>query len=94
MPDAGGRRGAAPSSRAPTATVTLPSGGTVQGRLIRIDDFIVTIEQPGGTPRSFSRRGDSPKVDITDPLKPHRDLLAKYTDKEIHDITAFLVAAK
>ena len=35
-----------------------------------------------------------PKVDITDPLKPHRDLLPKYSDKEIHDITAYLVTLK
>jgi cytochrome c oxidase cbb3-type subunit III len=95
MPDTGGRGGAAPpKSRTPTAVVTLPAGGTVQGRVIRIDDFVITIEQADGTPRSFTRRGDVPKVEITDPLKPHRDLLPKYTDKEIHDITAFLATVK
>ena len=77
-----------------TATVTLPSGQKIQGRLIRIDDFLVTVQQADGTPRSFGRTGDVPKVEITDPLKPHRDLLGKYTDKEIHDITAYLAGVR
>jgi cytochrome c oxidase cbb3-type subunit 3 len=96
MPTAGRGRGGAPLSNVPptTATVTLPSGQTVTGRLRRIDDFLVTLEQADGTSRSFTRTGDSPKVEIADPLKPHRDLLPKYTDKEIHDITAYLVTLK
>jgi cytochrome c oxidase cbb3-type subunit III len=93
-PGRGGRATAASTSRAPSATVTLPSGEKAQGRLIRIDDFIVTIELSDGTPRSFTRHGDVPKVDLVDPLKPHRDLLRQYTDKEIHDITAYLVTVK
>ncbi len=75
-------------------TVTLPSGERFEGRLISIDDFVVTLEQADGTPRSFGRHGDVPQVDIHDPLKPHRDLLPKYTDKEIHDITAYLATIK
>jgi cytochrome c oxidase cbb3-type subunit 3 len=93
-PARGGLPGAAPNSRVPAVTVTLPSGEKAQGRLVRIDDFIVTIELPDGTSRSFSRHGDSPKVDVTDPLKPHRDLLRQYTDTEIHNITAYLVTIK
>ncbi len=38
--------------------------------------------------------GDVPKVEIVDPVKPHRDLLPRYTDKEIQDITAYLVSLK
>jgi cytochrome c oxidase cbb3-type subunit 3 len=77
-----------------TATVTLPSGERVGGRLLRIDDFTLTIVQADGTPRSFSRRGDVPAVAIDDPVKPHRDLLPTYTDEEIHDLTAYLVTLK
>ncbi len=97
MPSAaGGGRAGGVSTRVPptTVTVTLPSGGRVQGRLLRIDDFVVTLEQPNGMPRSFGRRGDVPKVEITDPLEPHEDLLPQYTDAEIHDITAYLVGIK
>ncbi len=89
-------RGTGPGSnlRPVTAVVTQPSGERSEGRLLRIDDFTVTIVPADGMPRSFGRRGDVPKVEIIDPVKPHRDLLPRYTDKEIQDITAFLVSLK
>jgi cytochrome c oxidase cbb3-type subunit 3 len=97
----GGRRGrgaAAPpgaaDARAVTATVKLPSGETVEGRVVRIDDFLVSIRQPDDTIRTFTRTGDVPKVEVHDPMKAHRDLLGTYTDKEMHDITAYLVTLK
>jgi len=91
----GGRGGAASGARPATvtATVTMP-GETVEGRLVRIDDFFVTVEQADGTQRTMRRVGDKPKVEIHDPLKGHRDLLPTYTDKDIHDVTAYLVTLK
>ena len=77
-----------------TVTVTLPSGEKVEGDLGRIDDFIVSLTQPDGTARTFRREGETPKVEVHDPLKPHKDLLPVYTDKEIHDVTAYLVTIK
>jgi cytochrome c oxidase cbb3-type subunit III len=77
-----------------TVTVTTPDGKTVDGRLGRIDDFIVTLTEPDGTSRSFRRDDDVPKVEVHDPMKPHEDLLRVYTDKDIHDVTAYLVTLK
>jgi cytochrome c oxidase cbb3-type subunit 3 len=77
-----------------TVTVTPPNGPKVEGVLGRIDDFIVTLTQADGTTRSFRRDGDTPKVEVHDPLKPHKDLLSVYTDKDIHDVTAYLVTIK
>lgn len=74
-----------------TVTVTLPNGQKVEGNLGRIDDFIVTLTEADGTSRSIRRDGDTPKVEVHDPLKPHKDLLRVYTDKDIHDVTAYLV---
>lgn len=95
---AGGRgRGAPPSGpnpRAITATITQPSGEKVEGRLVRIDDFYVAIAQEDGTVRSFTRRGDIPKVELKDPLDGHRKLLAELTDKNMHDVTAYLASLK
>jgi len=84
----------APSRRTVTAAVTAASGETVEGRLIGIDDFLVTVELADGTTRSFRRNGDVPKVVVHDPMKVHRDLWAEYTDKDIHDVTAYLVTLK
>ena len=86
-PDATGRRTA-------TVSVTLPSGESVEGRLIQIDDFLVTVGLADGTVRTFRRDEDVPKVDVHDPMKAHRDLMAVYTDKDIHDVTAYLVTLK
>ena len=77
-----------------TVTVTLPSGENVEGRLVRIDDFMVTVALADGTLRTFRRDGDVPKVEVHDPMQAHRDLLTVYTDKDIHDLTAYLVTLK
>ncbi|MBI3262319.1 MAG: c-type cytochrome [Acidobacteria bacterium] len=77
-----------------TVTVTLPTGPKVEGRLRRIDDFNVTLTLADGTDRTFRRDGDTPAVEIHDPLTPHRNLLSTYTDEEIHNLTAFLVTVK
>ena len=90
-------RGAAPNApnpRAVTAVVTLPSGEKVEGRLLRIDDFFVSLTLADGTSRSFTRQGASPRVEVRDPLEPHRVLLTVYTDKDMHDVTAFLATLK
>ena len=35
-----------------------------------------------------------PKVELKDPYTPHKDLYTVYTDKNIHDTTAYLVTLK
>jgi cytochrome c oxidase cbb3-type subunit III len=90
----GGRRGAPqPASRA-TATVVLPSGESVAGELVQIDDFLVSIKLSDGTIRTVRRDGDIPKVTVQDPMKGHKDLLSDLTDQNIHDVTAYLVTLK
>ncbi len=91
----GGRGGGSPSNVRPTTvTVTTPSGEKAEGRLVRIDDFIVTLGEPDGGQRTFRRDGDVPKVEIHDPYKPHRDMLPTYSDKDIHNLTSYLVTLK
>jgi mono/diheme cytochrome c family protein len=97
MPNGGGRggRGASTVNVPPTTvTVTLASGQKIAGRLGRIDDFLVTLTDAEGRLRSFPRTGDKPQVEIHEPMQPHLDLLPVYTDREIHDVTAYLVTLK
>jgi len=94
-----GRRGGPPpgapdSRRTIMVTVSLPSGEKVEGRLFRIDDFFVTVGMDDGSTRTIRREGDVPKVEVRDPMQAHRDLFAVYTDKDIHDVTAYLVTLK
>ena len=90
----GGRGGEAASARMVTATVTMPSGESAEGQLVRIDDFLVTLRLADESLRTFRRSGNLPKVEIGDPMKGHKDLLAVYTDKDMHDVTAYLVTLK
>ena len=99
MPGGEGRGRGAPSPAAAnlkpvTATITTADGQRYEGRLMRIDEFVVSIVDADGSTRSFRREREVPVVDIHDPLQQHRALLRTYTDKDIHDVTAYLVSLK
>jgi mono/diheme cytochrome c family protein len=86
-----GARGTRPSRPMPLlVTATLPSGQQVEGQLVRIDDFIVSLITSDGAQYSIRRDNKSAKVDVRDPLQPHKDLLKLYSDKDIHNVTAYL----
>jgi mono/diheme cytochrome c family protein len=77
------------------ATVTLPSGETATGGLVRLTDFEVTLyDAVSGRMRSWLRNGDVPKVVVSDPLQAHVDQLSKWTDADMHNMTAFLASLK
>jgi mono/diheme cytochrome c family protein len=94
------RRGGIPGSpawedknavRATVATET----GPVTGAIVRLTDFEVTIFDPAaGQQRSFLRDGDTPKVVVTDPLQAHLDQMLKWTDADMHNVTAYLASLK
>ena len=77
-----------------TVKVTTRSGEVVSGALDRVDDFSVSLRDASGKYHSFLREGDTPKVEITDPLRAHVEMLPKYTDADIHNVTAYLVTLK
>ena len=94
-----GRRGGgavpAPAPARPvTAAVTFPDGQKVEGVLMRLDDFYVVLRLTDGVQRTIPRDGERPLVEVRDPLAGHRDLLPKYTDRDIHNVTAYLASLK
>lgn len=84
----GGRGGGSPQK----VTVTVASGETISGTLKRQDDFDISMYDAQGNYHSWPR--DSVKVQIEDKLAGHRELLAKYTDQDMHNLTAYLVTLK
>lgn len=86
--------GSGSNARTVTAVVTFPSGETVEGKLVRVDEFLITLALQDGSYKTFRRTGDTPKVEIHDPLSVHRDMLSEYNDRDIHDVTAYLVTLK
>jgi cytochrome c oxidase cbb3-type subunit III len=76
-------------------TVSAPSSEPVTGALVRLTDFEVTLyESASGRTRSWLRNGDAPKVAISDPLQAHVDQLSKWTDTDMHNMTAYLAGLK
>jgi mono/diheme cytochrome c family protein len=103
MPRARRRRGP-PSERvtppwtepnAVKATVTIPPAASFTGALVRLTDFDVTIYDPETKQmRSWLRKDDLPKVVLMDPLQGHVDMLRKWTDDDMRNVTAFLAGLK
>lgn len=89
------RRGPAPAN-APvtTVTVTLASGQTITGKLDHITAFVVGLTEADGTQRTFLRNGDVPMVTVHDPLHWHIEMLPKWDDTDIHNLTSYLVTLK
>jgi cytochrome c oxidase cbb3-type subunit 3 len=86
----GGRGGEGGSQRPASVTVTPVTGQRVEGRLVRMDDFIVVLVTNDGVRRTFVRQGDEPKVEVRDPSNAHRELVQTLTDKDMHNVTAYL----
>jgi cytochrome c oxidase cbb3-type subunit 3 len=87
---AGGRGGRGGTGRPVTVVVTPASGPRVEGRLVRIDDFIVGLVQEDGTRRTFVRKDAEPRVEVRDPADAHRALVPALAEKDMHDVTAYL----
>ena len=93
FPSRNGRGGAANPGAAVTVTVTPASGAAVSGVLVQMDDFDVTLRDAGGAIRTFHRT-PALKVTKTDPLDAHHRLLDTISDKQMHDVVAYLASLK
>lgn len=82
------------SRRTVTAEITLPSGEKVQGNLVRMDDFMITVTLADKSQRTFRKDLPGLRVAVNDPLKVHRDMLSQYSDNDIHNVTAYLATLK
>ena len=72
--------------------VTLASGESFDGTIRVMNDFDISITDAGGSYHQWPR--DQVKVEMEDRLSGHRALLPKYTDADIHNVTAYLVTLK
>jgi len=82
-----------PGAKVVTVTVTTELGQTLTGDLDRMDDFNVSFRDASGTYHSV-RRTTGTRVVKTDPFAAHVALLARITDKNIHDVVAYLETLK
>ena len=92
----GGRGRGAPAGPNPNAvrvTVTPAAGPAITGVLVQMDDFYVTLRTTDGAIQTI-RRGPTVKVEKNDPLAFHNQLLDRITDKNMHDVVAYLETLK
>lgn len=82
-----------PPAKPLQATVVLPSGQTVAGKLEYLDEFTVSLVDTSGVYHTWPRERTT-SVEVVDPLAAHKALLPMYTDKNIHDLLAYLVTLK
>lgn len=95
---AGRRLGSAapdPARRVPKVTVRFADGRVEGGSLLRLDDFVVSFTASDGRYRSYTRRSAGiAAVQVDDPLLRHRQLWSVLSDKDMHDVTAYLATLK
>lgn len=76
-------------------TISLPSGATYSGVLVRIDDFSVALREDSGVYRSWIYDDvKGVRVDVHDPLEAHAKMLRQYTDADMHNVLAYLETLK
>jgi cytochrome c oxidase cbb3-type subunit III len=73
--------------------VTLASGEKVSGYLKRLDDFNVSFYDEAGDLRSIPLT-TGVAAELEDRMAAHRELLHRYTDADMHNITAYLATLK
>ncbi len=74
------------------ATITTRSGETVTGEVAYHDEFTISVRDANGKYHGFRTADVTYKLD--NPAEAHAQLLAKYTDKDIHDLMAYLQTLK
>jgi mono/diheme cytochrome c family protein len=82
-----------PDAKVVTVTVTTETGETLNGTLDRMDDFNVSLRDAGGNYRTV-RRTPGTKVVKQDPFAAHVALLSRISDKNMHDVVAYLESLK
>jgi cytochrome c oxidase cbb3-type subunit 3 len=73
-------------------TVTLPNGETVSGTRAYLDEFTAALRDDTGHYRSWPAA--KVKVKLDDPAQAHVELLARYTDDDIHNLMTYLMTLK
>ena len=74
-------------------TVAVGQQQPITGALVRMDDFFVSLREASGEYRAFNR-SPNVKVSVQDPLAVHHELLDRYTDDDMHNLTAYLARLK
>ncbi len=82
-----------PKAPVPTGTLTLAHGQMLHGSVLHADAFSVTLRDANGQVHTADLANGA-RFTSDDPLATHKALLTTYTDKDIHDVFAYLETLK
>jgi len=85
----GNYRGTVPGT---IVTITLPSGKTVRGSLVHLDQFNVELASDDGANEVYPVAGAH--VQVKNPLAAHEELQKHFTDADLHNLVAYLETFK
>jgi len=80
-------------SLATTATVTIPDGATIAGRVTEVSDFRITLVDRAGRMHLIDRE-PGVMVQMKDPLAAHQQMIMTLTNADMHSVTAYLATLK
>ncbi len=94
FPMSGGGRGrGGPNPNPTTVALSSPSGPPISGVLVAQDSFYVTVQDAAGQIHVV-KRTPGMRMETTNPFQAHIDLLDRLTDKNVHDLVAYLETLK
>ena len=82
-----------PHPLAVKVTITPPTGAPISGTLIEQDAFFIVVSDDKGVQRTV-RKVPGVKIVTTNPMQWHVDFVDRITDKQMHDLTAYLWSLK
>lgn len=82
-----------PHPLAVKVTITPPTGAPISGTLIEQDAFFIIVSDDKGVHRTV-RKAPGTKIVTTNPMQWHLDFVDRITDKQMHDLTAYLWSLK
>lgn len=88
-----------PSSRssddspAITASVKMPDGGMLAGRVTQVSDFRITLVDSSGQTHVIDR-DPGVTVEMKDPLTAHEAMITTLKNEDMHNVTAYLETLK
>lgn len=81
------------ASPAITATVKMPQGGAVSGRVTQVSDFRITLVTSAGETRAIDLKPGI-EVQMKDPLAAHQEMIQTLANDDMHNVTAYLDSLK
>jgi mono/diheme cytochrome c family protein len=82
-----------PNPLAMKVTITRPGGTPITGTLVDQDAFFLTYSDSSGTLQTLRKTPDM-KITTENPMQWHADFADRVSDKQMHDLTAYLWSLK